>query len=245
MGKFLLLVVHPDTSGASTSHRIAKAANDALVAAGNEARTVDLIKTPFNTGASAADFLAVQPGRLNYQANQKLDNLIPAIREQQRLLEWSTHVVVIGPIWFYRYPAAYYAWFERVITMGWGYDLSKKPQEQTLFGRTILFVITTGGPGEFYSHGSPLTSIEALLYATTLPLAQFGLKVVRTQGVWLAGKLDDAGNAAQIEKTAKAIVNIDKRPQLPFMDQAKPAGVDDIEVFAKLPNISLDEASQL
>jgi putative NADPH-quinone reductase len=245
MAKFLLLIVHPDVSGQSTSHRIAQAASAALVAAGNEVRTVDLIATPFNAGASAADFLEVPAGRLVYQANQRPENLIPAIREQQALLEWSTHVVVIGPIWFYRYPAALYAWVERVWTVGWAYDFSKKYEDLTLFGRKALFVITTGAPGELYTHGGPLTSIDALLYATTYPFAACGFAVARTQGVWLAGKLDDAAAAEQIERAARAIVKIDRRPLLPFRDPAKPQGVDDVEVFAKLPNIALEEADEL
>jgi putative NADPH-quinone reductase len=245
MGRFLLLIVHPDTAAQSTSHRIAKASSDALIAAGNEVRTVDLIKAPFNAGASPADFLSLAPGRFVYQPNQKLDNLIPAIRAQQALLEWSTHLVVMGPIWFYRYPAALYAWFERVWTIGWAYDFGKKREQLTLFGRKALFVITTGAPGDFYSHGGPLTSIDGLLYATTYPVFEFGFTVARTQGVWLAGRLDEAGSAAQVEKTVKAILNIDKRPVLPYRDPAKPQGVDDVEVFAKLPNISLDEAAAL
>jgi putative NADPH-quinone reductase len=245
MGKFVLLIVHPDTAGESTSHRIAKAANDALLAAGNEVRVVDLIKTPFNEGASAADFVSVPSGRLVYQANQKPDNLIPAIRDQQAILEWSTHVVVIGPIWFYRYPSALYAWVDRVWTVGWAYDFSKKYEELTLFGRKALFVITTGGPGDFYSHGGPLTSIDGLLYATTYPFSACGFTVYRTQGVWLAGRGDAAAAATQIEKTVKAILNIEKRPVLPFKDPAKPDGVDVVEVFARLPNIELDEAANL
>jgi putative NADPH-quinone reductase len=245
MGKFLLLVVHPDAGGESTSHRIAKAANDALVAAGNEVRIVDLIQTPFNQCASAADFISVPPGRLLYQANQKPDNLILAIREQQATLEWSTHVVVIGPIWFYRYPAAFYAWVDRVWTFGWADDFTKKHEELTLFGRKAPLVITTGAPGEVYSHGGPLTSIDALLYATTSVFGSFGFTVYRTQGVWLAGKGNEAANADQIEKAAKAILNIGKRPVLPFRGPANAQRPDDVEVFAKLPNIEFYEAANL
>jgi putative NADPH-quinone reductase len=245
MPKYVLLVVHPDTTGQSTSHRIAKATNEALLAAGNEVRIVDLIQTPFNAGGSASDFISVPPGRFIYQDNQAPGNLIPAIREQQATLEWSTHVIVIGPIWFYRYPAALYAWVERVWTVGWAYDFSKKYEELTLFGRKALFVITTGAPGEFYSHGGPLTSLDGLLYATTYPFFACGFTVYRSQGVWLAGKLDEAAAAAQIEKTVKAILKIEKRPVLPFRDPGKPQGSDDVEAFAKLANIELDEAANL
>ena len=38
------------------------------------------------------------------------------------------------------------------------------------------------------------------------------------------------------------MLNIEKRPELPFNDPQRPKDVDELEVFAKLPNLSLDDA---
>jgi hypothetical protein len=72
-----------------------------------------------------------------------------------------------------------------------------------------------------------------------------GLTVYQTQGAYLAGRLDAEKTAEQIEKSVKAIMNLEKRPVLPFKDPAKPEGVDDVEIFARLPTISLDDAANL
>jgi NAD(P)H dehydrogenase (quinone) len=238
MGKFLLLIAHPDPNGQSSSHRIAKAANDALLAAGNEVRIVDLIHTPFTNGATINDFLTPPPGRFAYESNQGVDNLIPAIREQQAILEWSTHVIVIGPIWFYRFPAYFYSWIDRVWAAGWAFAQGKKVEEGPLYGKKALFVITAGAPSGYYSHGGKCTSIEALFYSTTASFAWAGFTVYRSQGVWNASGIGDD----QVAKVAQAIVKIEKRPILPFKNPAKPDDLDTVEVLARLPNIELDEA---
>jgi NAD(P)H dehydrogenase (quinone) len=113
--------------------------------------------------ASPADFLIVPEGRFSYGRLQTLDNLIPAIREQQANLLWATHVIVLGPIWFYRFPANLYAYEDRVFTAGWAYNFGVPYEGLALYGRKVLFVITTGAPADFYSHGGPLMSIDGLL----------------------------------------------------------------------------------
>jgi putative NADPH-quinone reductase len=242
MSKFLFIITHADTKGTSTAYVLAKAAESALVASGNEVRVVDLVQTSFNTCASPADFLSVPEGRFSYAALQGQDNLIPAIREQQANLEWATHVIVIGPIWFYRFPANLYAYQDRVFTAGWAYNFGIPYDKQVLYGKKAFFVITTGAPAAFYSHGGPLTSIDGLLYPTTFSFNGSGFAVYRTQGIWEAAK----GSAEEQEKIKQkfvaALLNLEKRPLLPFGNQDKPAGTDDVQIFAALPNISLDEA---
>jgi putative NADPH-quinone reductase len=241
MGKFVLLISHPDPTGVSTSHRIAKGANSALLAAGHEVRVIDLIHTPFNTGASSADFLSLAPGPFKYEANQSPENLIPAIREQQAIVEWATHLIVIGPMWYYHYPASLYDWFERVFTIGWASGNSQKLEDRVLCGKKVFFVITIGAPISYYSHGGKVTSLEALLYQTTSSFAWCGPTVCRSQAVPPASERDPD----PVGKAVLAIVNVDKRPILPFRDPAKPKDLDVVEVLARLPNIELDEAANL
>jgi putative NADPH-quinone reductase len=243
MPNFLLIVTHADTKGTGTAHTLAQAAQPALLAAGHDVRVVDLVNTAFNTCASPADFLSVPEGRFSYGALQQLDNLVPAIREQQANLEWATHVIVIGPIWFYRFPANFYAFQDRVLTTGWACSRAIKYEDLALYGKKVLFVITTGGSAELYSHGGPVTSIEAVLYPNSYTFQRCGFTVCRTQGIWEAGRGSPDEQKAVTEKFISALLNIDKRPTLKFADPAKPEGTDELQVFAELPNISLEEAA--
>jgi putative NADPH-quinone reductase len=152
---------------------------------------------------------------------------------------------VIGPIWFYRFPANLYAFQDRVVTAGWAYNFAIPYETLPLYGRKVLFVITTGGPSAFYSHGGALTSIDGLLFPTTYSFQNCGFAVFRTQGIWEATKGSAAEQEATQQKFVAALLNIDKRPLLPFGAKDKPAGTDDVQLFAALPNIELDEAVRL
>ena len=240
--KFLFIIAHGDTTESSHAHVLAKSAQETLTAAGHEVRVVDLVKTTFKQCASPADFLKVPEGeKFSYGALQSRDNLSPEIREQQENLLWCTHLIVIGPMWFYKYPACFYAWTERVWTGGWAWDFSKKREELALFGRKALLVMTTGGPSEYYSHGG-MSSLDGLMYTTTFGMNGCGMTVLRSQGIWAASHLSAEQFQVEVEKFGKALLNIEKRPALPFNDPQRPKDVDELEVFVKLPNLSLDDA---
>jgi putative NADPH-quinone reductase len=243
MSKFLFIISHPDAKGQSTSHQLANAAKDALITAGNEVRVVDLILAGFNEGASAKDFINVPADqRLLYGQLQAPDNLSPAIKEQQANLEWATHIIVYGPIYFYHYPASLYAYVERVLTAGWAYNFTIPREQLVLYDKKIIFVITTGAGSGFYTHGGALTSLDGLLYSTTFGFNGCGLKVYRSQGIWESANLPKEQFEAVIANFVKAVLNLNKRPFLPFRDPAKKEGFDELQVFAELPNISLEEA---
>jgi hypothetical protein len=70
-----------------------------------------------------------------------------------------------------------------------------------------------------------------------------GFAVYRTQGVWEAAKVSAEEQEQTKQKFVAAILNLEKRPLLPFRAKDKPAGTDEIQIFAALPNISLDEAA--
>jgi putative NADPH-quinone reductase len=243
MPNYLFVISHPDLKGQSTSHQLANAAKAALTSAGHQVRVVDLIRAGFNVGASPSDFVNV-PGdkRLSYAELQTPDNISASIKEQQANVDWASHVIVFGPIWFYRYPASFSAYTERVFTPGWAYDMELPREKLGLYGKKILFVMTTGGPSEFYAHAGPLTSLEGLLYTTTFAYYGMGFQVYRSQGVWQSAVIPKEAFAEVVRKFTRALLNLEKRPLLPFADPAKKAGVDELQVFAELANIELDEA---
>jgi putative NADPH-quinone reductase len=210
---------------------------------GFEVRVVNLINTIFNEGANAKDFLKVpENSRINLPVLQSRDNLKPEIIEQQENLLWATHVIVFGPMFFFRFPSSLYSYIDKVLTAGWAYDFAGKLaiNQLPLYQKKILFAVTTGAPGQRYTHGNGLTSLDGLLYPTTSSFAYVGFSVYRSQGLFGAGRVSKEELVIQAKKFAKAMLNIEKRPLLPF-GQKKPAGKDEIEIFIGLPNLTLDE----
>jgi putative NADPH-quinone reductase len=113
--RVLLLIAHGDYDGKSNSHLLAHSADEALKAAGNETRLVDLVKSGFNVASSKSDFLVeVASERFSsLLAGASRDSLKPEIREQQDNINWATHVIVFGPVWYHGLPSCFYAYYPR------------------------------------------------------------------------------------------------------------------------------------
>jgi len=238
--KFLFVIAHADKTGRSSSHRLAAAARDGVTAAGHEVRVVDLVHTDFLRCASPDDFADVTgTDEFSYADLQARGKPSAAIKEQQEHLTWCTHLIVFGPLWFYKFPAIFYAWTGRVWTMGWAYDCSKPREELALFGRKALLVVTTGAPSEYYSHGG-LTSLDGLFYTTTFSMHLCGLSVYRSQGIWNPKAAPPSEFAETEAKIVGVLLGIDSRAVLPFSDPSRAKGVDEIEVFTQLPNVELN-----
>jgi NAD(P)H dehydrogenase (quinone) len=213
------------------------------MSSGFEVRVVNLINTIFNEGINAKDFLKVpENSRINLPALQSRDNLKPEIIEQQENLLLATHVIVFGPMFFFRFPSSLYSYIDKVLTAGWAYDFSGNLaiNQLPLYQKKILFVITTGASAQCYTHGGDLTSLDGLLYPTTLSFGYVGFSVYRSQGLFGVERVSKEELLMQTKKFAKAMLNIENRPFLPF-GQKKPVDKDEIEIFAELPNLTLDE----
>ena len=241
--KYLFVIAHADTTGTSTSHSLAKSAETFLKSNGHEVRVVDLVKAGFKECGSPDDFVDPKKSgeRFSYSGLQhNRDNLSPLIREQQENLLWCDYFVVFGPMWFYRLPACFSSYIERVFTGGWAYNFDVTRDKLPLHGTKALIVITTGGSKDYYEHLKGITSLDALLYFTTYGLNGCGMDVLRSQGIFSA-PLDQEKLKLQGELLNKALLKLDKRPILPFGTKAE--GNDELATFMELPNISLEDAA--
>ena len=99
--KYLLLIVHADPRGQSTSHQLAARTKAVLEQNHHEVKIVDLIKAGFKENASEDDFIDKKPDqKFSYLDLQKPSNLSPVIVEQQNNLKWSNlvlHVTITFP----------------------------------------------------------------------------------------------------------------------------------------------------
>lgn len=242
--KVLVVIAHCDPGCTSSSHKIAKATEEVLLEQGNEVKVIDLVKCGFDRTASAGDLIKVQnPDRFSYlQECGKNDNLIPLIREHQDLIRWCTHLIVVGPMWFFTYPATFHAWFERVFTMGFAFG-PKGPDGKDfggiIEGKTALLVITTGGPAIDYDPQGPLTSLESILYHISYGhFGYCGFRVLRSQGFFGPSPASDD----DIAKWKLAVKNLEHRPELVFSTNKEHIGVPNHgSQMAVLESYTLDE----
>ncbi|OHT13998.1 Flavodoxin-like fold family protein [Tritrichomonas foetus] len=249
--RVLILIAHGNFDARSNSHKLAFAAEDSLKKGGHEVRVVDLCKAGFNMTASIDDCIKVENKegkKFNYQISAaNPENLRPNVHEQQENIKWCTHVIVCAPIWYHSLPSCFYAYYERVFTRGFSYDSTHALGTGFFKDKKVMICVTAGGPEIYYTRASHFP-IEATLYPVHVGHFYYnGFQIMRSQlfsGLTQKDEKDEDSfidvSEEDIEKWKKTVLNIDKRPLLPI--QPRGHAESDIEVFAKIPNYSLDEA---
>jgi putative NADPH-quinone reductase len=244
--RVLVLIAHANAKGQSTAHRLASATEAALIEEGHDVRVVDLVACGFDKVATISDFTSVpHPEHFDYETSHipSNSNLISLIREQQTHVLWCTHIVVFGPIWFYRYPATFYAYTERVLNNHFGYTADAFVKSGPLRGRKVMCVATFGGLASTYLPSGPRTTVENILYHVTRGHFSYcGMTCLRSQAFYECTQdSSPCDNPAVLEKWKRAVKNLDRRPIIPFLDDA--VGVrNEGHIMSDLPDLSLDDA---
>lgn len=149
--RVLLLIAHADPTHSAAAFRIAKVAKETLEQNHHEVREVILNEEGFDKVLSMDDFKVKYTEKFDYLANNKPGNLIDVVQKQVDNVEWCDNVLVIGPMWFYRFPACFESWVERVL-------ISAKGQ-----GKKASMIISNEGDEEYYSERG-VGTLEQLLY---------------------------------------------------------------------------------
>lgn len=235
--KVLIVIAHSDPNKEATAYRIAKAAEEALTAAGNEVKTTDLLSEGFDKVATIDDFKVVKDGgkHFAYLANQQESNLKEPVLRQHELVKWCTHILIVGPMYYFRYPACFYAWVERTFTSEFSFpDDGSHP----VGNKKVSCIITTGaGPTDFTVNGDG--PVDIFLYGTTFAFKYLGMQVTRTIGYWAANAPETIAKEGEwMAKFKKAIVKLDSFPLLPV---GAADGKTECQRFAETEPLTLDE----
>ena len=236
--KVLILIAHVDSKGQSHAHQIAEASRQALEAAGHEVRVCDLIKSGFDQCLKESDFVKVSrnPRLVAYDEFRK-GNLSQEIERQLDDLQWATHVIACGPMWWLNFPSCFYIWMEKMLTsIGTRYPGSSLYENGPNKGKKIMLCITTANPN--FSHGSNLTSVDGIFYQTLIGLHGSGFTVLRSQPfLGCAYQSDDEFNKT-LERWKKEVLNIDSREAIEFHRTGglNSQGLDGAQLICGLPN---------
>lgn len=227
--RVLIVIAHEDPSSSSASHRIAKVTEKSLLESGNEVRVVDLLKSGFD---KIPNHKPVSFEGSSANANE------PEVIEQQENLLWCSHYILIGPIWFYRLPSIFYAYFERVFTIGFACEPGKINEDGLLKGRKAMMVVTCGGGDEEYAIDGEIGSVESLLFPITFGHLRYcGFTVLRTQAFYDCLPMKDEEN--RLNKWSSIVKNLDSRPVLP-VHPATPNGKNNLQMISAMTDYPLE-----
>lgn len=141
----LVVVSHPDRE--SLTHVAARAAFDAIRAAGRDVEFADLAAEGFDPRFTAAD-LALYRGTSGVPAE--------IVVEHERI-DRAEHLVLVFPMYWWSMPALLKGWIDRVFVGGWAYDAAPGAAQFGMLDRlTIHLVIVAGDDAKsFERHGIP------------------------------------------------------------------------------------------
>ena len=145
------------------------------------------------------DFIQKKTANFDYPANYKKGNLVTNITAQHDNIMWCTNILIIGPIWCYKYPACLYSYIERVLT-----DIQRP-------NVTVSMVISVATGPDFYTKSSAGT-LEQFLYSVYFAFNSNGYKITRPLGFYNAGPFgnnDKSYEERWISSFKKAVLKLD------------------------------------
>ena len=128
------------------------------------------------------------------------------VAAEQAVLEACDRIVLQFPMYWYSSPALLKQWEDDVLLYGWAYGSTGK----ALAGKELLVAVSTGGPGEAYSHessyGYTLTELLRPLQATANMVQMTYLEPFTTTGTLT---ITDEALAQQVEDYAATLSSED------------------------------------
>jgi putative NADPH-quinone reductase len=148
--KILVINGHPDPSPQRFDHALADSYFSGAREAGHDVRRVAIAEVDFPWLKNGTDFYT---GRAP-----------SVIVNQQELLRWAEHVVLIYPLWLGAMPALLKAYLEQVLRPGFAFAEAKGRglPKGLLVGRSVRIFVTMGMPALFYTMVYRAHSLKSL-----------------------------------------------------------------------------------
>ena len=149
MARIAIIDGHPDGDRARYVHALAAAYAAGAEASIHEVRRIELATLDFPLLRSAREWRETDP--------------VGAIRNAQKDIRWSDHLVILYPLWLGDMPALLKAFLEQVMRPGFAIDEGSTGAEAKLLsGRSARIIVTMGMPAPFYRFFYRAHSLKSL-----------------------------------------------------------------------------------
>ncbi len=187
--RILILQGHPDASVRHLGHALADAYAAGAEAAGHAVRRLEI---------ATLDFPLLR-GRRDWEEGSVPPGLAPA----QDDIAWSTHIVLLYPLWLGEMPALVKGFLEQVARPGFAFEPSADGNafaRKGLTGRSARVIVTMGMPAtvyRWYFRAHSLKSLERNI------LGFVGISPVRATLIGSVEGLGEAGCARWLARMGK------------------------------------------
>lgn len=149
--RILILQGHPDTATRHLCHALADSYAEGAQEAGHEVRRVELA--------------ALDLPLLRSQKEWESGELPPALQPVQEDIRWSSHIVIVFPLWLGDMPALLKGFLEQVMRPGFAFRYKESGTawtEKGLQGRSARVIVTMGMPALVYRWVFRAHSVKSL-----------------------------------------------------------------------------------
>lgn len=136
--RILIIQGHPHGGGGHYCHALGEAYRTGAEAAGHEVELIDIGTVEIPALRDPADWS--KPSEDEFA------------RDAQAAVLRAEHLVVIYPLWMGTFPAHLKAFFERVFTEAFAFDVTDRGWHPRLKGRSAHVIVTMGMPAAFYRY---------------------------------------------------------------------------------------------
>jgi putative NADPH-quinone reductase len=196
MANVTIVQGHPDPSETHLNRALASRYAQAIRAAGNEVRCIDVGRMEFPMLRRPEEFSE--------------GPVAPEIREAQRDIAWADHVTFFYPLWLGDVPSALKAFFEQVFRPGFALEYGGRENrfpKGLLRGRSARIVVTMGMPAVVYRTAFGAHSARLL----KLNLHMAGIKPVHQTFIGGVGSASECVREQWFSRIAK-LAERDARP---------------------------------
>lgn len=182
--RICLIQGHPDAQRSHLCHGLADAYAAGAAAAGHETRRIEVASLDFPLIRTKEEF--------------ETGAVPPDIAAAQQAIRWSTHLVLVYPLWLGTMPALLKGFLEQTFRYGFaiGAQTERLPAK-LLRGRSARLVVTMGMPALVYRWYFRAHSIKSL-ERNVLGLA--GIHPIRETLIGLVAAVDETGGRRWLER---------------------------------------------
>ncbi|KAJ3452903.1 nad p h oxidoreductase-related [Anaeramoeba flamelloides] len=181
--KILIIYAHPEPK--SFNGALLNKAIEIFQNQEHEVKVSDLYEMNFQAVATKKDFTSLKnPEFFKMQLEQRQNNMIDEIKNEQKKVEWADLVIFIFPLWWSGLPAILKGWFDRVF-----YQWPKLYDQGVFKEKKSLLSVSTGAPRSLYTERGLNGNISKILYSITHGCLYFcGFQVLPTSYHYSVGQ---------------------------------------------------------
>lgn len=183
----------------------------------------DLYRMGFKAVGDASDFLErkdrhVLVRQTEERYSSSLGTLASDILQEQRKVLDSSLVIFQFPLWWFSMPAVMKGWVDRVLTMGFAYDMDGRWYDHGgLKGRRAMLSLTTGDPESCFTERGIHGPMERILWPIQrATLHHCGFEVLPPFVAFAVTRSSDEARQAVLDRFAERLRGLDSVAPLPF-----------------------------